>query len=387
MFKRLIGRCVPKHQSYFLFGPRGTGKTQWVRTTYPTALYFDLLEGETLMRFQADPGRLEQEIPTGFKDWIIIDEVQKVPQLLNEVHRLIESKCYKFILTGSSARKLRQKGVNLLAGRALTYHMHPLTTIEMSNEFNLQKALQHGMLPGLTKTESIKKFLSSYVQTYLREEVLQEGLTRNLALFTRFLEVASFSQGEILNYTDIAREVATSRTNVTNYFDILDDLLIGSRLYNFTKRAKRALITHPKFYYFDVGVYRIIRPKGPLDSAAEEDGASLETLFLQQLSAINDYYNLNYKIHYWRTQSGAEVDFVIYGEHGLFAFEIKRKARIISKDLSGLSLFLSDYPEAKCFLLYGGQRRYFDNDIEVIPFEHALKNLLDLITLQKSNNA
>lgn len=251
---------------------------------------------------------------------------------------------------------------------------------ELENSFSLEKALAFGSLPAVFSESDPKAYLSSYVHTYLQEEVMQEGLARNIATFQRFLTMASFSQGSVLNMAAIAREAMTSQNNVSNYFDILDDLLIGYRLPAFTKRAKRRVVTHPKFYYFDVGVYQTLRPKNILDSQAESDGAALETLFLQELRAINDYFDLQYNIFYWRTQTGLEVDFVLLGEKGFHAFEIKRSTRVHSTDGRGLRAFHDEYPESKLYLLYGGeQKMYFDN-IQVIPLMDALRGLLAIVS-------
>jgi uncharacterized protein len=234
-------------------------------------------------------------------------------------------------------------------------------------------------LPASIKHSNPKKYLESYVQTYLREEVLQEGLTRNIGAFSRFLETASYSQGGILNFSEIARELSLNRLLVANYFEILEDLLLSKRIGVFTHRAKRKMVTHQKFYFFDVGVYRILRPEGPLDTREESDGAALETLFFQSLSAINDYFDLDYKIYFWRTSSGTEVDFVIYGPRGLHAFEIKRSSKITSRAFKGLKSFKQDYPEAKLHLVYLGKNREHHGDVEVIPLEDILKNLPQLI--------
>jgi predicted AAA+ superfamily ATPase len=379
MFSRLIKIAPSSEHSAFIFGPRGTGKTSWLQQHFNDALYFDLLDASIYTELSARPNRLNDKIPPGYQGWIIIDEVQKIPAILDEVHRLIESRKLRFILTGSSARKLKQAGVNLLAGRALTYHMHPLTCEEIGEDFNLKQALNTGLLPLAVTSSETKKYLASYVATYLKEEVMQEGLTRNIALFSRFLETASFSQGEVVNYTAIAREIGSNRHSVSNFFDILDDLLIACRIPVFSKRAKRDLVNAPKFYYFDTGVYRAIRPTGPLDSPAEIDGPALETLFLQTAQAYSDYYDLSYSFYYWRTRAKQEVDFVLYGNHGFHAFEIKRKVRLDNKDFHGLKAFSKDYPEAKLYLLYGGSSRYFENNIEVIPFEAALTELPNLL--------
>jgi predicted AAA+ superfamily ATPase len=379
MYSRLLKLPLEQSSSIFLFGPRGTGKTHWARAALPDALYIDLLEFELFKSLSANPGRLAEHIPKSYAGWIIIDEVQKIPELLNEVHRLIERYGYRFLLTGSSARSLKRKGVNLLAGRALRYDMHPLVIQELNHDFNLSRALQFGMLPAAVSKENPKKYLTTYVQTYIKEEVFQEGLTRNLAGFTRFLEIASFSQGSVTNLSEIAREVGIDRQVVASYFAILEDLLLAYRLLPFTKRAKRRLAVHPKFYFFDVGVYRLLRPMGPLDKPEEADGAGLETLFLQHLKAINDYNESGYTFYFWRTSNQLEVDFVAYGEKGLIAFEIKRSSTITSKSLTGLKAFQKDYPQANLYLIYTGSHREYHGDIECIPIEQALQQLPNLL--------
>lgn len=373
MYTRLLQ--APSNKSFFLFGPRGTGKTSWIKAQYPNALYLDMLEAELYNNLLANPQRLESMIPKKFKEWIIIDEVQRVPELLNEVHRLIEKEKYSFILTGSNARKLRQKGINLLAGRALTLSMNPLVAAELGKDFDLKHSLQFGNLPSVYVESDPKAFLKSYVQTYLREEVQQEGLTRNLGAFSRFLEAASFSQGSVLNMTELSRECAVDRKVVENYFSIIEDLLIAYRIPVFTKRAKRRMIKHPKFYFFDVGVYRSIRPMGPLDTPEEAQGAALETLLLQELKAMNDYLKLGYEIYYWRTSNNTEVDFILYGEKGIKAFEIKRSHRVTPQTLKGLKAFLEDYPMARAFLIYGGTKRMQFDNIEAIPVADCIQNL------------
>ncbi len=381
MYKRLLTIDTEMKASVFLFGPRGTGKTHWLKNTFPSAIYLDLLDDATYTELLGDPKALSRKIPKAYNDWVIIDEVQKIPNLLNEVHRLIEHQDHRFILTGSSARALRKKGVNLLAGRALTYHMHPLTATELSNDFDLAFSIKYGTLPMTYSVNNPEHFLKSYIQTYLKEEVQQEALTRSLSLFTKFLQTASFSQGETINYSNIAREIGSNHQSVRNFFDILEDLLIAYRLPVFTHRAKRDVITQPKFYYFDTGIYRAIRPKGVLDSEEELSGAAFETLFFQQAKALNDYFFWGYEFYYWRTRTQQEVDFVLYGERGLYAIEIKRKAKLTPQDFKGLYLFKKDYPMAKCIMLYGGDRTYYDNEVQVIPFATAIYSLDKLLTV------
>lgn len=378
MYSRLIKPA--KNKSFFLFGPRGTGKTTWVKSTFPNALYLDLLEAEIFNDLLANPQRLGNYIPKDFGDYVVIDEVQRVPEILNEVHRLIEKDGQKFILTGSSARKLRKKGQNLLAGRALTYFLHPLTAVELGADFNLERSLSYGQLPAVFFEKDSKKYLESYVKTYLEEEVFQEGLTRNLSAFARFLETASFSQGSVLNTSEVAREAAIERKAVENYFSVLEDLLIGYRLPVFNKRTKRRLLTHPKFYFFDAGIYRTLRPTGPLDMPEIAEGMCFESLFFQDLLAVNDSLSLGYKLFYWRTATGIEVDFIAYGEKGIRAFEVKRSGRVSSDMLRGLRHFLKEYPQSKNFLIYGGKRKMRDGNIEIIPMEEALKNLPKLLS-------
>jgi len=377
MYSRIIR--YPDNKSFFLFGPRGTGKTTWVKKTFPDAVYVDLLESRLFNDLLADPQRLEKFIPVNFKGWIIIDEVQKIPELLDEVHRLIEDKRCKFILTGSSPRKLRRKGYNLLAGRALNYSMHPLTVMELGKDFNLNHSLMFGHLPSVYVESSPKDYLESYIKTYLQEEIQQEGLTRNLGVFSRFLEAASFSQGSVLNISEVARECAVERKVVENYFTILEDLLLAYRVPVFTKRAKRRLTAHPKFYFFDVGVYRTLRPMGPLDTPEEVDGISYESLFFQELAAINEYLRLGYKIYYWRTSNNIEVDFVLYGNRGLKVFEVKRKSKIKKTDIRGLKSFSGDYSAAKPYFIYGGKRQMSEGKIDILPFEFALQNLSSIL--------
>ncbi|MGV8123948.1 MAG: ATP-binding protein [Candidatus Xenobiia bacterium LiM19] len=372
---------IPENKSFFLFGPRGTGKTTWVKTAFPGAVYLDLLEAGLYNDLLANPQRLSRFIPDRQDNWIIIDEIQKIPALLDEVHRLIETRRLRFILTGSSARKIKRKApaLNLLAGRALTLTMSPLTVQELGDDFDLSRSLQYGFLPAVYSEADPGAYLESYVKTYLQEEVLQEGLTRNLDAFYRFLEAASFSQGSTLNMSEISRECGVQRKNVENYFSILEDLLIADRVPVFSRKSKRRLVAHTKFYFFDVGVYRTLRPMGPLDNPAEAEGPALETLFYQQIKALNSCLNLGYTIHYWRTSNDIEVDFVLYGDQGLLAFEIKRTGTVQSKALRGLRSFLSDYPMCRAYFIYGGERRMYQDGIEIIPLEDALRELPSLL--------
>ncbi len=382
MFSRLLNLPLEQQDSLFLFGPRGTGKTQWLKSHLDAHkyVYIDLLDALIFRQLQSQPERLRERVNPQFKGWIVIDEVQRIPELLDEVHRLIEHEHKRFILTGSSARKLKRTGVNLLAGRAIQYHMHPLVIQELGTVFNLEHALTLGMLPATYTYDDPARYLATYVDTYLREEVLQEGLLRNISAFTRFLEVASFSQGSTVNYTEIAREVAVDRQVIQNYFSILQDLLLAHSLPAFTKRVKRRLITSDKFYYFDAGIYYHLRPKGILDAPSEIAGIALETLFYQSILAIVDYFNLTYKIYYWRTVNGVEVDFIAYGENKLMAFEIKHAKQISPKMLHGLHHFKADYPVAETYILYlGNETLYLSEGIIALPFVEGLQQLPKLL--------
>lgn len=379
IYKRLLHIPTDYPKSIFLFGPRGTGKTYWIRQHFENAIYLDLLDATVYLHLQRNVKHLAEYIPPNFDGWIILDEVQKLPDLLNEVHRLIEHAHYRFVLTGSSARALRKKGINLLAGRAIHYAMHPLTAVEMEDEFDVNRALMFGQLPSIPAEPNPKQYLQTYVQTYLREEVMQEGLARNLSVFSRFLEIASFSQGEMLNMSAIAREVGLSSQSINNYFELLSDLLLAHRLPIFNKRAKRKTVLHPKFYFFDTGVYNILRPTMILDSQPEKEGVLFESLFLQEMRAINDYLNKGYDFYYWRTQTGIEVDFIAYGQKKLLAFEIKRKSRLDSKDLHGLRAFKEEYPMAECYIIYGGSDILYKEDATCLPLTYALKHLPEIL--------
>ncbi len=379
MFARSLH--VPKKESFFLLGPRGTGKSTWTRAALPDAFTIDLLDYSIYAELLSHPDRLEPIIAASRKTTIIIDEIQRVPALLDEVHRLIEKRRWRFVLTGSSARKLRRGGVNLLAGRARTLSMHPLTAAELGDHFDIARSVRVGHLPTAQTAEDPESYLKSYVGTYLREEVQAEALTRNLEAFSRFLVASSFSQASVLSISATARDLGISRKTVEGYFDLLDDLLLSSRLPVFTRRAKREVTAQPKFYYFDVGVFRALRPRGPLDAVEEIDGASIETLVYQELRATNDNLGLGYALSFWHTRDHREVDFILYGERGLLAFEVKRSSIYRESDLASLRLFQKDYPMARCHLLYGGTRAYEVEDIRVLPLASALPDLPKLLDI------
>lgn len=370
-------------KSIFIFGPRGTGKTTWLKTQIDPQIYINLLNSDDFLKLSARPASIEELIPPEYNNWIVIDEIQRIPELLNEVHRLIESRNYRFIMTGSSARSLRKKGVNLLGGRALTSFMYPLTAREMGKDFSLKQSIRFGHLPAACTIETDQErnaYLKSYVQTYISQEVLQEGLTRNIGAFSRFIETASFSHGSVINYSEIAREVGLNRKVVENYFSILEDLLLSFTLPVFRKRAKRTLSVRPKFYFFDTGIYQTLRPRGPLDSYSEISGPALEGLFIQEVLAHNAYHSCGFNTYFWRTASHVEVDLVLYGKNGLKAFEIKHAKTVRRKDLKGLKAFKSDYPSAQLYLIFLGPRKEYHDDITALPLDWALTHMDELLS-------
>ncbi len=310
------------------------------------------------------------------KKQVVIDEIQKLPELLEVVHLLIERKTgQQFILTGSSARKLRRQGVNLLGGRAIPHHLHPYMAAELGREFQLGKALKQGLLPVVWGANDPDAVLRAYNGLYLREEVQMEGLVRNVGSFARFLEAVSFSHGAVLNLSNVARDCQVSRKTVEGYVEILEDLLLGVRIPVFSKRAKRELAAHPKFYFFDAGVFRANRPAGPLDAPEEIDGGALEGIVAQHLRAWCDYSGGGHQLFYWQTRSKVEVDFIVYGESGLFAFEVKNSGQVRPQDLRALRSFGEDYPQSRRVLLYRGKEQLMRDAALCIPCEEFLLHL------------
>jgi uncharacterized protein len=307
---------------------------------------------------------------------VIIDEIQKLPVLLEIVHLLIERKLsQQFILTGSSARKLRRQGVNLLGGRAVERHLHPYLAFELGKRFNINTAIQQGMLPVVWAANDPAAVLQAYNDLYLREEVQMESLVRNVGAFTRFLEAMSFSHAAVLNLAAVARDIQVNRKTVEGYVEILEDLLLGFQLEVFTKRAKRQLAAHRKFYFFDSGVFRTGLPTGPLDSPAEINGGALEGLVAQHLRAWCDYSAGRHQLYYWHTRAQVEVDFIIYGESGIYAIEVKNTSRVRPEDLRGLKSFMEDYPQCRAVFLYRGKDRLKRDNILCMPCEEFLLDL------------
>lgn len=363
--------------SFFIFGPRGTGKSTWLKKNYPDAYFIDLLDDNTFRNHIAYPERIKQIVKANHRTTCyIIDEIQKAPAILNSVHSLIEEyKSHQFILTGSSARKIRRGGINLLAGRALLTHFYPFMAAELGTKFSINTALKNGLIPLIVSAKIPEKTLATYIALYIKEEVKEEGLVRNIGAFARFLEAISFSHGSILNINNIARECNVTRKIVENYLSIIEDLLLGYKLPVFSKRARRAMTSQPKFYLFDAGVYYHLRPKGPLDSPDEINGMALEGLVLQHLKAWCDYANDQVDCYFWRTRGGSEVDFIIYGAEHFYAIEVKNAKQIHPKSLRALKNFLTDYPEASAILLYCGTEKLLIDGISCWPITDFLLKL------------
>jgi len=367
----------PPSTSFFIFGPRGTGKSTLVRSLFPEALTIDLLDPAAQRELSARPERLAERLAAEpGREIVVLDEVQKVPALLDVVHDLIERRTRtRFVLTGSSTRKLRRGGVDLLAGRAILTTLHPFIASEMGAEFSLEHALRLGTVPIVVDSAEPERVLRSYVALYVREEVQQEGLVRNVGEFARFLEAVSLSHAAALNISSVARDCAVGRKTVESYVGILEDLLLAFRIPVFAKRAKRAVVAHPKLYLFDAGVFRSLRPAGPLDRPENIDGVALEGLVAQHLRAWIDYSENGAVLSYWRTRGGQEVDFVVYGPGVFHAIEVKNTSVVRSADLRGLRAFGDDYPEATRTLVYRGATPFVRDGVHVAPCEPFLRSI------------
>jgi predicted AAA+ superfamily ATPase len=365
-------------QSFFLFGPRGTGKSTWIRHVLPDALYIDLLRPEVRRELSARPERLRERVEGApHRTTVVVDEVQRVPELLNVVHEVLESgegPARRFVLTGSSARKLRRGGVDLLAGRALNRALHPFMAAELES-FRLAVGLEHGLLPLVVASPSPREVLDAYVALYLEQEVKLEGWAGDLGSFARFLEAISFSHGSVLNLANVARECEVARPTVAGYAELLEDLLLAFRVPVFTRRARRETSVHPKLYLFDTGVFRSLRPRGPLDRPEEIEGAALEGLVAQHLRAWVAYSGSSEDLFFWRTRSGLEVDFVVYGPRGFWAVQVQNSSAVRPADLRPLRAFREDYPESTGLLLYRGSERRRIDDVWCLPVEAFLRDL------------
>lgn len=377
--KRILDIKLPQKQSAFLWGPRKTGKTTYLKKHFPDSLIFDFLKTDFFIEVSKNPALLRERIlakdKNALKHPIILDEVQKVPQVLDEVHWLIENKGLRFILCGSSARKLRRGHVNLLGGRAWRYEMFPLVTAELKN-INLLHALNHGMVPThyLQDDQECKKSLKAYMQDYLKEEVFAEGLTRNIPAFSRFFDAFGYSHGELTNYSNIARDCGVDSKTVKEYYQILIDTLLAVRIDPFKKRQSRKIITKaPKYYLFDVGVANYLRKQHLEEEKGEEFGRAFEHFLLMEILAYRSYSGQDFTINFWRTKTGLEIDFIL--ARGEIAIEIKGANRIDKRDLNALVAFAEEYSPKRNFLVCNEKEKRLHGKIEILPWSNFLQEL------------
>ncbi len=387
MFNRIMKIKAPKGQSFFLWGARQTGKSSFLKTHFKESLYYNLLDSKLVMRYIQEPYLFREELlklPGERLDFpIIVDEIQKVPALLNEIHLLIEENKLQFILCGSSARKLRAQSTNLLGGRAWIYHFYPLVYPEIP-DLDLLKALQQGLLPKyyLDSAENIDENLEAYVNVYLTDEIRNEGIVRNLAAFARFLEVAGLCNGEMINMSNIARDCHIDRSSAQGYFQILVDTLLGYFIYPYHKKIKRdLLVATPKFYFFDVGIANYLGKRKLSDLKGEIAGRSFEHYVFMELMGYRGLNKKRFDIAYWRTKHGLEVDFIL-GDllKADVAIEVKISKQVHQQDLKGLIAFCEEHPETKAYVVsqdYCARKLEIKNNINItiLPWKDFLDKL------------
>jgi len=377
IIKRILDINLPKRQSAFLWGARKTGKTTYLRMKFPNSLVYDFLKTDLFFEIAKSPSLLREQLLVKPKDVlkypVILDEVQKVPRVLDEVHWLIENKGLQFILCGSSARKLKKSHTNLLGGRAWHYEMLPFTTVELK-KINLLKVLNRGMIPPHYLQDNYKMSLKAYVEDYLKEEILAEGLARNVPAFSRFLDAFAYSHGELTNYSNIARDCGVDAKTVKEYYQILVDTLLAIRIEPFRKKQSRQIITKAsKYYFFDVGVAGFLRKRHLEEEKGPEFGRAFEHFILMEIYAYRAYSMENFEINFWRTKSGLEVDFVL--DRGRLALKIKGTDRVGKSSFRGLMAFNEEYfPERSLVVCREKERRIYKN-IEVIPYREFLQEL------------
>lgn len=376
LFIRHLKLPAPAEQSFFLWGARQTGKTTLLKHTYPEARRINLLNTDQLLKYTREPFLLRQEQlaqPPG--SFTIIDEIQKVPLLLNEVHNLIEEHRQIFALCGSSARQLKGHHVNLLGGRALRFELHGLSAMEIGADFNLETMLNQGTLPNHYQAKNPRLAIKSYIDDYLRTEILEEGLTRNLPVFADFLRVAALGDTEILNISNVARESGVSTATARGYYDILQDTLLATQLPAYTLRQKRRIVRAPKFYFHDIGLVNHLSQRQSLKPGSELFGKAFENWLHHEITLHAKYSQQFYPLSYWRLSSGAEVDFVI-GD-GITAIEAKAKTRIQKRDLQGLMQFGVEMQQAKHKIIVAlvDQPRKTEEGILILPYMDFLQRL------------
>ena len=375
MYTRLLPTPT---RSIFLFGPRGTGKSTWIRSRLPDAVSYDLLDTGEALRLSKEPQVLHRELAAlPESSWAVIDEVQKVPQLLDEVHRLMESRRLRFVLSGSSARKLRRGGANLLAGRAVTKSMTPLVSAEMGFDLDMARTLPFGTLPMAVTEADPKDYLRTYAETYLMQEVQAEALTRNLGAFARFLEVAARQNAQLTNASSIAQDVGINRRTVQSHFEILTDTLLGYWLPPWRLKSANKQVRQSKFYFFDSGVARALTGRLPYPPTDQELGPLTETFVLNELRAYLAYSALDYKLHFWRSYDSAEVDVLCETAAGFVAIEVKASPRWEKRFNRGLHRVREELGQDRtaCYGAYLGERQALWDDIRILPMMTFLKSL------------
>ncbi|MDP8238916.1 MAG: AAA family ATPase [Candidatus Hatepunaea meridiana] len=377
IIKRALNIDLPPGQSAFLWGARKTGKSTYLKTRFPDSLVFDFLKTDLFLEFSMRPSLLREQLlarsDDELKHPIILDEVQKIPQILDEVHWLIENKGLSFILCGSSARKLKRGKANLLGGRAWRYEMFPFVTAELK-DWNLLQVLNRGMIPDHYYQENYRKALIAYTHDYLKEEVFAEGLTRNIPAFSRFFDSMGYSHGELTNYSNIARDCGVDSKTVKEYYQILIDTLLGTRIEPFKRRQNRHVISRSaKFYLFDTGVAGAITKRHIDAEKGELFGKAFEHFILMELMAHKSYKELDYEINFWRTKSGLEVDFVLGG--GEVAIEVKGSTRIEKRDLRSMKVFIEEYSPRKALIVCSEREERVCDQIRIMPFRNFLRDL------------
>jgi predicted AAA+ superfamily ATPase len=377
--RRILELTLPDRQSAFLWGPRKTGKSTYLKSTFAESIVFDFLQTDLVFEFSKRPSLLREQLlakdPAALSHPVILDEVQKVPDLLDEVHWLIENQGLRFILCGSSARKLKRGKANLLGGRAWRYEMFPLVSTELG-EVDLLRALNRGLVPLHYLSDDYRKSLKAYVTDYLKEEVFDEGLTRNVPAFSRFFDAMGYSHGELINYSNIARDCGVDSKTVKEYYQILVDTLLGRFVTPFKKRQSRQVIGKaPKFYLFDVGVAGAITNRRIPETRGESFGRALEHFILMELIAHRSHSELDYEINFWRTKTGLEVDFVLAG--GEVAIEVKGTSRIDSRELRGLNAFTEEFSPKHAIAVCMEKQERVLGPVRVMPWKTFLERLWD----------
>ncbi|MDR0981917.1 MAG: AAA family ATPase [Culturomica sp.] len=361
------------NESIFLWGVRQTGKSTLLKQIFPDALWYDLLLSSDYKRLLDNNGLIRERILADESiKTVVIDEIQRLPELLNEVQWLIVNKGIRFILSGSSPRRIRQSGANLLGGRALRYELYPLVSAEIP-DFDLIRALNHGLLPKIYDANNHTKLLDAYIGNYLQDEIVAEAKLRNVDIFNRFLQIAAITNGEIVNYTNIATETSVSTTTVKEYFQILQDTLLGRYLPSFQKRPKRRVVMAPKFYLCDVGIVNSLLKRSKIDFGTEIFGKAFEHFIYQEIYAHSSYSGLEYAISYWRTSSGFEVDFVL-GDHQV-AIEVKSSDNVNSRNLKGLRAFAEEYSVEKLIAVSNDPYPRLTDSILILPWKVFLQRL------------